>query len=380
VTSGPDGSRGALRQALEGDSVDRRAVLRLAAGAALGLWAPAAIPACGTVGPPVPQDESYAINAVSAGPPVSDLARMIEARAVALGLTVTLSSPTGASDLAIATARNSQEPFNFVTDKDAYVNSVVVVGNGNPRELEPLAAKAIRNGIMIVSYPTAMLSRSAAIVVDVVQGAALLAAHAAAWSREHPRSGRQVLLVLPGADASGNPYLPQSASIEQAFRSALASSAPHLEGAVTTQAFGSADMAVVASALSSHPEIRMVLVWDDDTAIGAAAALRRRHGRASRRDLYVGGVGAPTVTSRATFDELQRNDVLRVVVAARALDLANAMVDLPHALLNGGHASDIRVAPRILTPNSRELRSYSQDYALDPSPPLGGYREVLNPA
>src|SRR5262249_34405532 len=113
-----------------------------------------------------------------------------------------------------------------------------------------------------------------------------------------------------------------------------------------------------------------------DAAVGATQAVRA----AGRTDVLVGALGAPALSSRATIDELNRGDILRAVVAVRPRDLANAIVDLPHAILTGEPAHDIKLEPQTLTPGSPALRAHAADYSAEPAAPLDlGGAVNLNP-
>jgi len=345
----------------EGEGVDRRQALRLGGAALLSLAVPA-LAACGTTTAVHPNRSEYAIDANGTSPPIGDLARLIAARARQRAMAPTLSalgSQLTPPALAVQTRPGRFDPQTNTTPP---ATGLVIVGTANPDALEPVAATAIRHGAQIVSYPTALAHRTAAVIADVNTGAGALAQQAGAWARGRLGGDGRVLLVLPPAGAAINPYAAFPADTEDALRTALAREAPGLAVAGVTQAqFAAGGRAAVAQALATHPDVRVVLVWDDDTAVGAAQAAR------GRADMFVGGLGAPAVTSRATFAELHRGDVLRVIVAVRVRDLANALVDLPHSLLAGAPPSNVTLPWQTLTAGSATLAAYSSDYALRPS-------------
>jgi ABC-type sugar transport system substrate-binding protein len=333
----------------------------MSAGAAFGLAIPAAIPACGIVYPPPPHN-AYVIDAGRSGsPPVNDLAPLVSARAYALKMRVTL---TNDWDLATQTAVNPV--FDPVTNRYPPNNALVVALAINVAETEPTLAKALEHGVKIVSYPVAVRNQTAAITVDAAQAAVILATHAGQWAVARLSGRGGVLLVLPPPAETDSPYASAGPDIERAVRETIARVSPRITLEATIEADSSNAYGVVSAALRSHPATRIVLVWDDATSIPAAEALRR-HGSAEGR-LYVGALGLPAVMSNATLDALAGRGVLRAVVAPRVRDLADAMVDLPHALLNGGPIGDVRLALEILTPDSAALAAYSGDYS---STPLG---------
>jgi ABC-type sugar transport system substrate-binding protein len=377
-----------IRGLLAGHPVGRRTVLRAAAGAAIG--APWALVGCGTTST-LPKDNSYLIVADGSSPPLGDLARLVAARARAVGMNPALVQEKGSAPtyLPLQTGLGSFDPK---TNSTPPINQLIVLGAAYPATVEPIVATAIRRGVKIVSYPTVARYQTAAIVVDAGAAAVMLASHAAAWAQKQLGGKGGVLVVLPPATPPvGNfvdsPYLSDGPTVEQAIRTTLARAAPGLKVVATARAQGSpgasAGLAAVRAALASSPGVRVVLVWDDDTAIGAAHALVGHYPASEHKNLYVGGLGAPAVTSRATFTLLQRNDVLRAVVAAGVRDLANAMVDLPRSLVGGAAAHNITLPPQLLTPGSSALASYSSDYSLHPDEsgsdfsPI--YQHPLNP-
>jgi len=377
-----------LRRLVAGEPVSRRTVLRAAAA---GLALPAALSACSTATPTAPTP-AYHIFGAYFNPPIGDLALLITARAKELGMEPSLIGDSAADLLMHLRVLTTPGSYNPATNKPSTYGSVIVVPaldtsvdvEANvPDSIEPLAATAIRNGFRIVAYPTPLKHQTAAILVDPVQAATMLATQAATWARGHVPAGANVLFVLPPTSDLGDlPYATDAAAIERAFRVTLAHQAPDL--AIAASATASAQeyppaprrkkaiemtpgFTAVAGALKHNPQIQIVLLWNDDAVFGAAQALRAHHPHTPRRNLFVGALGLPAVASRETFTELQRDDILRVVVAARARDLANAMVDLPHALTyDKPPARDIELPLQVLTPHSSALTAYSKDYMRHP--------------
>jgi ABC-type sugar transport system substrate-binding protein len=370
-----------LRRLLAGQRIHRRTALRLAASTALGLALPGALAACGTNTEKAGDKTDYALDIGGTSPPGGDLLALITARAVARAMNPSFfdTAPENQPQQQFASDTAVTNSFNPITNRYALVNNLVVVAPLSPA-YEPIAAKAVEHGVLIVSYPTPMLHQTAAILVDLAQGAAILAARAAAWAGTELGGRGSVLLVLPTPGDSGlNPYFGYGPSVEQAFRATLAREAPGLTVAAAVQSSFSADGAVtIAPALSAYPEVRIVLVWDDATALIAAQGLRNRHPGAGRESLFVGALGAPCLTSRGTaaapgtITELQTDGVLQVIVAARMRDLANAIVDLPKALLSGSRPGNVELALQTLTPHSAALSSYSHDYPAVPDPAATG--------
>jgi hypothetical protein len=83
---------------------------------------------------------------------------------------------------------------------------------------------------------------------------------------------------------------------------------------------------------------------------------------ASAGELLVCCLGAPTAYTKATFVELESGGPFQLMVTARAGDLANAIVDLPHALLQGESIKSLTLPLSTLTPGSKLIAQFGQEY------------------
>jgi ABC-type sugar transport system substrate-binding protein len=349
---------------LAGQPASRRAVLVAGAGAALTTT----LAACGRTTARRRFDPSYVIDATGTSPPVSDLAHLIAARARTVGMAPVLTA-TGALGLpADVRGQTRLGAFDPEKNRTPPLNAILAVGTVAPATLEPILATALAHGVKVVTYPTALRHRTAAIVADPAAGARTLAARALAWRAAHPKAARTMLLVLPPPDQLAvNPYAADGPRVAHAVGAVLGRR-PHGPLLATITGAGPTGGALaVHSALRSLHHIDTVLVWDDDTALGAAQALRDATPASRQPSLFVGALGAPAVTSRATFGALtEHGGPLRVVVAARPRDLARALVDVPHALALGRKPRDVTLALHTLTAGSAALAAYRRDYAAHP--------------
>jgi hypothetical protein len=364
------------------EPIDRRAMLRTTAALALACLLAGVVAGCGgTTVEPFKDRTDYQIL-LGASPPGSDLVRLTKARAMAVGVAPTLgfagSGGSYAEELAQTTARSVN--FNSQTNSYPPVSNLVVAYTSMPAKLEPIAAQGIKNGVKIVTYPTALKHRTAAIIVDPVAAMTALATQSAAWAKTTTHGHGGVLLVMPGDDANQDPYDASAASMREAARATLARVAPGLRIAATVHAgpYSALGRELVARALRSHPDARVVLSWNDDVARGLAQTLRAHLSPAERKQLFVGALALPSINTPATFAELRRGDVLRVVVTARMRDLANALVDLPARMLTDtGNQGDVKLPLHVLTATSTELGVFSREYSLHPTYPQRGL--ALNP-
>jgi ABC-type sugar transport system substrate-binding protein len=345
---------------------DRRTVLRGAlragAGAALGLGLPAALAGCGggselNSHTKAVARRSIAIDYASYYAPIDDVRRLVLERAKQAGITVTFSNDPAGSAAQLASLRT------LTGERGGF--KVVVIAAFDAASVDPIAAAALKDGIEIVGYVTPLTHQTTAIEVDPARTGALLATHASAWGASHLGGRGSVLLVVPPAGQTvPDPFVAGAAKSEPAIRSTLAAKAPGLRVAATAAAYGTPDARqAVGKALSSNPGVRIVLCWNDATAVGASQALRDHHPAGERSRLYAGGQGAPAITTRAVLGRLRHDDVLRCLVAPRLRDLANALVDVPRGLLRNQPAANLAPPIKVLTATSSALRAYERDYA-----------------
>jgi ABC-type sugar transport system substrate-binding protein len=348
--------------ALAADLLDRRTVLRAGAGVALGLVVPGALAACGgadklNAHSKAVARHSIAIDYASFYAPIDDVRRLVTDRARKSGGLITFSKDPAGSGAQLTSLRT------LTGERGGF--RVVVIAAFDAAAVEPIAAAARKRGIDIVSYVTPLRSQTAAITVDPARTGALLATNAASWAGRALHGRGSVLLVVPPTGTTvPDPFVAGAARSEPAIRSTLAARAAGLRVAGTVAAYGTPDArAAVTQGLRAHPNVRVVLCWNDLTAVGAAQALGARHGRGDRARLYVGGQGVPAIGARDTLERLRRDDVLRCLVAPRLRDLTDALVDVPRSLLRNDPARSVAPQIHVLTPTSSALRSFERDYA-----------------
>lgn len=327
--------------------VTRRDALRLGLGAAATLG----LAGCGGRNGPLegPHADavartSIAIDHASYYAPIQDLTRLVQARAHARDVSVLFSTDPAGSAAQVASLKG------LTGERGGF--RVVVVAPFDAAAVDPIARSAIERGLKIVSYITPLAHQTAAISVDPAAVARLLAEHAVA------RGGRRdVLLVAPPATSPiPDPFFPYARAAAAA--TARAAAAAGLRAVATITALGTPDAEqAVRAARAAHPGVDTVLAWNDATALGAA--------RAVPADGYVGGLGAPAITTAAALRALDDDDggPLRCLVAPRLSALADALVDLPSALLKGSTPPSGSVAPQRFTRGAQATRAALADYA-----------------
>jgi ABC-type sugar transport system substrate-binding protein len=348
---------GQLCGLLAGRPFDRRTLLRAAVGAGLGVSASGVLAACGQylVIPPAPPE--YAIDLTSE--PINGFATLIADRARRRGVEIQFDTTFSVDTFTMDTA--SKPEIDPVNDRYPLAYDVVVVEPSDPASLDPLARAYLGRGGKLVTYLTPLARQTAQITVSSSELGARLAVDAATWARAKLGAGARGLYVLPEPAFLSNPFLAGIADAERAARVAFTRLLP----TVTLRTVTGPSRAV--DALRSDPETRVVLCAIDADALLIAQMLRQSEQRVSRRSLYLGGLGAPTPYGAELLAELRRDDPLRAIVAARPRDLADALVDLPAALLRHHPPYNLEVKPQLLTPQSAALRAFERDYEVPPN-------------
>jgi ABC-type sugar transport system substrate-binding protein len=361
----------------------RRAFLRMAAGATVGL--PLALAGCGQKTPVAAFRRDFAILYGAETP--LDIGRRLtlRAREQHVGPTLTWAGENGLANQLVQWVRDNSGlgQFDPATNSTPPSHGALVVPVAFLDVIEPLLATAMQRGFKVVAYPRPIRHQNAAIVIDAVRAATMLAEHAATWARARLGGRGDVLLAMPPAFEVkiGDPWAAAAAAeVQQAIRATLTRAAPGLRIAATLHGYLQPEE-LFARALAANPSVRMILTSDDTMGLNAAGALRAHHPVAARRDLYVGALGLPCVRSHAILREVERDDVLRAVVAAGPRDFANALIDVPRALLRGDSPGNVRLPLYVLAPGSSALRGggYSADYLAHP-PSTGPDGLLYNPA
>lgn len=287
---------------------------------------------------------SIAIDYASYYAPATDIIALAKRRAAQRGLALTFSAdPAGAGAQAASLKRLTGERGGF---------RVVVVAPFDAAAIQGALQDARGRGIEVVSFVSPLRDASAAIAVDAQDAARRLAAHAAA------HGVRSATLIAPPATSPvPDPFFGHAQRAARALPAALRAVGIAIDRTVT--ALGTPDAtAALRAATATGVRPRAVLAWNDATALGAAAAVPRSG--------YVGGLGAPAVSTAAALRALQDDGgPLRVLVAARVAALAQALVDVPAALLGGTRppAAATRVPVTTFTPGSAATRAALADYA-----------------
>lgn len=291
---------------------------------------------------------SIAIDHASYYAPYPDLVRLVQDQADRRGASVRFSEdPSGAPAQQASLRRLTGSRGGF---------GAVVIAAFDPHAIAPIVREAIDRGIEIVSYVTPLEQQTARIVVDARAAARRLVEDAARWAGRNGDGAPRVLVIAPPDRAVvPDPFLPYARAASQAVRNEVA--AAGLRVIATATALGRPDAREAVHAVrAAHPEMDVVLSWNDATALGAAEAMPP-HG-------YVGALGAPAISGAAALRALEDGGPLRCLVAPRLSQLANALVDLPLALLRGEPPGSVVVPPAVFRRGSTAAhRAAQRDYA-----------------
>jgi hypothetical protein len=283
---------------------------------------------------------SIAIDYASYYAPVKDLTRLAQARAAERRLALRFSADAAGAAAQVASLKaltGARGGFK-----------VVVVAPFDAAALASVVEDAAGRGIAIVSFVSPLPGATVAIRVDPAGAARRLVAHAAGEGK------RRVLLVAPPARSPvPDPFFGSASQLADALAAEVARAGLDVVGSVTALGTPDAEAAVRGAAGKGADA---VLTWNDATALGAAAAVPR--------DGYVGGLGAPAVTTAAALRALDGDGPLRCLVAARVADLARALVDVPAAVLAQRAVPAGGVVPaRVLLRGGAATRAALGDYA-----------------
>jgi hypothetical protein len=368
-----------------GDPIDRRtllgSLLRGAAATSLALGVPPGLAACSTYIRPAPRTRGFAIDVAPLPPGVSGL---IAARAASVGIT----PPTNVGTSTVSqrgaafgglTERQPGGNFDPVYDRSPRTADLVVVQAD--ASLDPVARTVIGQGVQVVTYLAPLRHQTAQIAVAPGSLAALLASDALAWARTMPRADVTALFVTGiapygsvqwisehGPPPPGPPPPVVASADEQAIRAAFGGAVPRVAVSALPSLYDP------IGALKADPGVRFILCGNDSVALQVAQALRQ-HLSPDRRDrLYVGGLGTPSIGQAGTLEgqgsgvepwvrELRRDGILRALATVPLRDLADAIIDLPAALMRGKPAYDVSLSPVLLKPRSPALAEYALDSA-----------------
>jgi ribose transport system substrate-binding protein len=220
-----------------------------------------------------------------------------------------------------------------------------------PTSMEPLAQQARGNCTVFVSYASPLKNQDAAVLFSGVESGKALGENALEWAKQQP--GKVKVLVLSDRD------LAVGAQRDDGLNSVFKAGG-NIEVISTQKAATRADGEQIArTVLQAHPDLNMVLGYDDDVALGAQQAFLNAGANPKDPHIFIGGQDG----SKDGLTAVSAGGIYRVSVAVRIRDIGFAVTDVPADLLEGKHNPGVNVPPKALTATDPQLADYLGDYS-----------------
>jgi ribose transport system substrate-binding protein len=271
-----------------------------------------------------------------------DLKRFAEQRAKARGYKLRYTADD--EDL----QKQTQNVQTWVTQKIPAIVSYPL----EPSSMEPLAKQARDNCTVFVSYASPLKNEDASVLFSGVASGKALGRTAAAWAKRH--KGPVKVLVLNNRD------LAVGAQRDDGLKSTFPAGGSNIRVISTQKAGNRADgEQITRTVLQAHPDLNMVLGYDDDVALGAQQAFLNAGKSAKDPGIFIGGQDG----SKEGLQAVARGGIYRVSVAVRIRDIGFAVTNVAADLLEGKKNKGVNVPPVALTAGSPQLRAYLGDYS-----------------
>jgi ribose transport system substrate-binding protein len=244
--------------------------------------------------------------------------------------------------------KQTQNMQTWVTQKIPAIVSYPL----EPASMEPLAEEARSNCTAFVSYATPLKNQDAAVLFSGLESGKELGKTAAAWAKEH--KGPVKVLVLNNRD------LAVGAQRDDGLKATFPAGVSNVEVVSTQKAGTRADGEQIArTVLQAHPDLNMVLGYDDDVALGAQQAFINAGKNPKDPGIFIGGQDG----SKDGLTAVSQGGIYRVSVAVRIRDIGFAVTDVPADLLEGKPNKGVNVPPVALTADNPQLKDYLSDYS-----------------
>ncbi|MFI5613975.1 sugar ABC transporter substrate-binding protein [Amycolatopsis sp. NPDC051903] len=270
-----------------------------------------------------------------------DLKRFAEQRATARGYQMKYTADD--EDL----QKQTQNVQTWVTQKIPAIVSYPL----EPASMEPLAQQARSNCTVFVSYASPLKNQDASVLFSGLESGQALGKTATEWAKQH--QGPVKVLVLNNRD------LAVGAQRDDGLKAAFAAGG-NVEIVSTQKAGTRADGEQIArTVLQAHPDLNMVLGYDDDVALGAQQAFLNAGKNPKDPGIFIGGQDG----SKEGLQAVAQGGIYRVSVAVRIRDIGFAVTDVAADLLEGKPNKGVNVPPVALTSSTPSLKDYLSDYS-----------------
>jgi ribose transport system substrate-binding protein len=220
-----------------------------------------------------------------------------------------------------------------------------------PAAMESLAQQAQSNCTVVVSYAAPLKHQDASILFSGYESGVALGQNAATWANS--QGNKTEVLVLNDNDLAIGKQ--RYDGVMQTFPSSAKNAKIISDQKAATRQDGER---ITSQILQAHPNLTMVLAYDDDVALGAMQAFINAGHDPKDSKIYIGGQDG----SKEGLQAVAKGGIYRCSVAVRIRDIGTAVVDVPADILEGKPNKGINVPPVALTATDPKLQEYLSDY------------------
>lgn len=217
--------------------------------------------------------------------------------------------------------------------------------------IENIAKSYMDAGKPWVTYGGDMDNQDASLQFSFREAGAGLGGHAAAWAND-TLGGKGTVLII--TDKSVQLARERSEGLLEQFEK----DAPGME--VIEQSADTPDEALSATnaVLAQHPDLSMVLAFNDDLSQAAYQALLSSGRAEDDPKTYVGGVNGTLFA----FQKIKEGTFYRASAATSLKEIGYAIVDVPLAVAAGEGDASVNVPQVVIDKDSPELDAYLAEY------------------
>ncbi|GII96437.1 hypothetical protein Ssi02_66680 [Sinosporangium siamense] len=221
-----------------------------------------------------------------------------------------------------------------------------------PASMEPLASQARSQCTVFVSYASPLKNQDAAVLFSGLESGKALGESAMKWIKDRGKPVK--VLVLNNRD------LAVGAQRDDGLKSVFPAGDADVE-IVSTQKAGTRTDGeqITRTVLQAHPDLNMVLGYNDDVALGARQAFLNAGKKADDPNVFIGGQDG----SKEGLTAVSEDGIYRVSVAVRIRDIGFAVTDVAADLLESKPNTGVNVPPVAIDAEHAELKDYMSDYS-----------------
>lgn len=221
--------------------------------------------------------------------------------------------------------------------------------------MEPIAREARGNCTVVVAYASQLENQDGYVGLSLEQSGRLLGEEALKWAQEQAEPVKA--LILNNRDLQGGILR------DDGLHATFPGDDSNIEIVATLKA-GSREEGeeVTRTVLQAHPDLNMVLAFNDDGAIGAYQAFVNAGIAADAPKVFIGGQDG----SEEALQLVAQDGIFRSTVALGIRDVGYAMVDVPADILEGKDPGDasLELGLTAITADSPEINAFLDDYAV----------------